>query len=109
MSIITFTPAKSNCSHILIIGGGGIFLIGGDVDLVAGTDWEVGIAHSVACANLGSFLLNKSSHNQQMRRFRGQALGTYCIKSDSKRTARLLPFSFLGVIDDRLVVLFDKS
>jgi hypothetical protein len=73
--------------HVLIVTGGGVGLVGGDVKLVADLDGDVGITNGVTSTDLG-------------------ALG---VKGDGQRTASLDTSSLTGVVDNRLVVLIARS
>ena len=69
--------------HVLVVGGGSVLLIGGDVQDGAGLDRDIGVTDSVTCADLG-------------------ALG---VKSNGERATGLCPLGLARVVDDRLVVL----
>lgn len=69
--------------HVLVVGGGSVLLIGGDVQNGASLDRDIGIANSVTCADLG-------------------ALG---VERNGKRATSLCPLGLTRVVDDRLVVL----
>jgi hypothetical protein len=72
--------------HVLVVGSSGILLVGGDVDLVTGRDWDIGIIRGVSGTDLW-------------------ALG---VQSYCKRTTWVLLLGLLGVVNDRLVVLFRR-
>lgn len=38
--------------HVLVVAGGGIFVVGGDVDNGTSLDWKVCIANCVSCSDL---------------------------------------------------------
>jgi hypothetical protein len=69
--------------HVLGVGGGGVLLVGGDVELGAGGDGDVLIVGGVASADL-------------------RALG---VEGDGNGTASLGLLGLAGVVDDGLVVL----
>jgi hypothetical protein len=69
--------------HVLGVGGSGVLLVGGDVELGAGSDGDVLIVGGVASADL-------------------RALG---VEGDGNGTASLGALSLAGVVDDGLVVL----
>lgn len=73
--------------HVLIVTGGGVGVVGGDVQLVAALDGDVGIANGVTSTDLG-------------------ALG---VKGDGQRTTSLDASGLTGVVDHRLVVLMERS
>lgn len=78
---------KRDALHVLIVTGGSIGIVGGNVQLVADLDGNIRIANGVTSTNL-------------------RALG---VKSDGQGTASLNASSLTSVIDDRLVVLIAQS
>ena len=73
--------------HVLIVTGGSIGIVGGDVQLMTDLDGDIRIANGVTSTDL-------------------RALG---VKSDGQGTASLNASSLTSVIDDRLVVLIARS
>jgi len=78
---------KRDALHVLIVTGGSIGIVGGDVQLVADLDGNVRIANGVTSTDL-------------------RALS---VQSDGQGTASLNASSLTSVIDDRLVVLIARS
>ena len=88
--------------HVLIVTCSSILVIGGDVQLRSLADWDICITDSVASTDLRTFLQSQLVLAGSIRRNRR---ATYGIQGHSQWTARIDAFSFLGVVNDRLVVL----
>jgi hypothetical protein len=69
--------------HVLVVAGGGVLLIGGNIQDCAGLDRDIGIANSVTCADL-------------------RALG---VEGNGERATSLGPLGLTRVVDNGLVVL----
>lgn len=87
--------------HVLVVGGGGILIIGGDVELVALLDRDILIVGGVSGTDLGTFLRRSQFGDRDRPRDRR----TYGIESNGERTSDLGLGGLTGVVDNRLVVL----
>jgi hypothetical protein len=56
MDSVALRSMNRGDSHVLVIGGGGILLVGGDVELVTSLDGNVLVSDSVSGTDLRSFL-----------------------------------------------------
>ena len=96
----SFQQSGKAILHVLGVRGSGILLVGGDVDLVTGTDGVVLVTNSVAGSDLGTFLRSVSIVDHC-----SFSELTYGVKSDGKGTARLGLLGLTSVVNDGLVVL----
>lgn len=88
-------------SHVFVVTGGGILLIGGDVELMTLLDGDVLVVDGVSGTDLRTFLRGGVSGVLETEIL----FATYGVKSNGKGTALLSLLSLTGVVDDGLVVL----
>lgn len=83
-------------------------VIGGDVQLGSLLDRDIFISGSISGSDLRSFLQHPPS-SVQLSFGEGNGSATYGVESNGKWAAILGLLCFFGMIDDRLVILREKT
>lgn len=90
--------------HVLVIAGGRVLVISGNVELSALLDRDVLVTDRVTGTDLGSFLLDVNQAFKR-RQTTTRELRTYGIKGNGEGTTSLGLLRLSGIVDDGLVVL----
>ena len=89
--------------HVLVVTFCSIFIISSDVQLGAFRYWNVRVSFGVSSTDLRAFLQQRTRKLYEPVTKRCEP---YCVESDGQRTARLRTFRLLGIIDNRLMILW---
>lgn len=91
-------------SHVLLIAGSGILVVGCDVNLGSLRNGYIFIAFGIPSANFGAFLDRiQTGHSQ--RAWVISQRGKYRVKRNCKRSTGLRAFCFSRVVDYGLMIL----